>query len=269
MDWKTVGHTQVKSLLQKWLALGEVQPHALLFEGIEGVGKFTLALELAARFSEGQNPDVLEVSSELGVDEVRASLNLWGQRTSTGKRMIVINNSHRLSVQVTNVLLKFVETPPKGVAVVFVGSGRMLPTLRSRCVVLRFSELSRDELELLARSQSLQVTHGQMGYAGGSYGLLQQIVQDHSLEQSVQRLEHLLVAATPAPVWERLVHTEAIVSVESAASVLRILTNISKKNLGKTAGASRLLKSCLESLNLWDNPGVNKKILWQKILLSV
>ena len=143
--------------------------HAYLITGQEGVGKRTLAREVARyllctgdhrpcgvcpacqQILQGTHPDVLmvrpgfHVSSDIPTDrgkndiivetirEVVSMVNEHGYASSM--RIVVIEQAERMNPAAQNALLKTLEEPPEGVMFLIVTQtpGALLPTIVSRC----------------------------------------------------------------------------------------------------------------------------------------
>ena len=92
---------------------------------------------------------------EIVVDDVRA-MGHFLRRTSTagGWRVVVIDSADEMNRNAANAVLKLLEEPPKRTLMLLVSHapGRLLPTIRSRCRMLRLAPLAHDGLvELLRR----------------------------------------------------------------------------------------------------------------------
>jgi len=142
--------------LIKSLASGR-HPHAFLLAGPRGAGKKALARRLCAFHCTGSadetalagNPNYLELGPEpIKVDDVRflgESASLSG--FNGGKRAFALLDAHRMNVQAQNKLLKTLEEPPDDALFVLTGNEQgLLPTIRSRCAVVRIG--ARDERAL-------------------------------------------------------------------------------------------------------------------------
>lgn len=142
--------------LIKSLASGR-HPHAFLLAGPRGAGKKALARRLCAFHCAGSadetalagNPNYLELGPEpIKVDDVRflgESASLSG--FNGGKRAFALLDAHRMNVQAQNKLLKTLEEPPDDALFVLTGNEQgLLPTIRSRCAVVRIG--ARDERAL-------------------------------------------------------------------------------------------------------------------------
>jgi len=73
-----------------------------------------------------------------------------------GRKVAIILDADHLSEEAANCLLKTLEEPPPEAVVILVGTGleRQLPTIRSRCQIVRFGPLSADEvMRVLARER--------------------------------------------------------------------------------------------------------------------
>ena len=159
--WKTFGHLQVKSILQKQLQ-SQKFPHAYLFFGSDSLGKKTLALEFAQKVLQTDrletHPDfqLLDTEGVLLIDmllDFIAKLNF--KPFLARKRIAIINNAQNLNLQSSNALLKTLEEPADSIIVILVANRQLLPTIISRCQVLNFSPLSPDKLKEFAKALKL------------------------------------------------------------------------------------------------------------------
>ena len=160
--------------------------HAWLIAGPEGLGKATHAREAAAALlsraandvhgrtaamiAAGAHPDfrLLErlpvdeskpekgVARSIKIDQVRALGPMFAVKPSMStRRVIVIDAIDDLERPASNALLKSLEEPPSGTIFLLVthAPGRLLPTIRSRCRLLRFDPLGDDEVAAVVRAK--------------------------------------------------------------------------------------------------------------------
>ena len=159
-----IGHSRQLGALRSALRKGRLH-HAYLFLGPEGIGKRTVALALAkaihcdagnddfcgtcancARISGGNHPDLrvigpLPDKKEISIHQVREVERELSLRSFSGRRKIaVIDPATLMNLSAQNALLKTLEEPPRGSLLVLIASnaGGLLPTLRSRCLLVSF-----------------------------------------------------------------------------------------------------------------------------------
>ena len=163
-----IGHKRQKAFLTSLLER-ERLPHALLFQGIEGVGKKKVALEFVKylfckegdacgrckaciRVEHSTHPDMVVISSEkgIGIEQSRFITKEISQHPFEAKeRFIIIDNVETMTKEAMNALLKTLEEPPPFNHFILITSQeRDVPlTIRSRCMRLAFGLIPREELK--------------------------------------------------------------------------------------------------------------------------
>lgn len=171
--------------LDSFSALGDTQraliddvragriPHAALITGIAGTGKRTLARLLACALlctSDGKkpcmqckgcrraqamtHPDLLlpatkEKDRSIKVEDLREIIRALSYHSSEGgRRVVLIENAQRMTPQSQNALLKSLEEPDGETTFLLTASGEtgLLPTVRSRCRVVRVQPWSQGQI---------------------------------------------------------------------------------------------------------------------------
>lgn len=152
-----VGQSSVVLALSNAIKLGR-EPHGVIFSGVRGVGKTTLArlyakalncekgptptpcdqCESCRAISQGIHEDVLEVdgASNTGVDDVRGLRDTLGYVPQRSKfKVYIIDEVHMLSASAFNALLKSLEEPPPHVVFIFATTelNKIPDTIVSRC----------------------------------------------------------------------------------------------------------------------------------------
>jgi len=165
--------------------------HAWLLAGPQGVGKASFALAaarwlladaagpavpkdrldvpehhpVAALLDAGSHPDFKllqrlpkssseELARSITVDQVRSLQPLFATTPSLSpRRVVVIDAIDDIERAGANALLKNLEEPPAGTIFLLVSHapGRLLPTIRSRCRLLRFGPLEDEAVRLVLR----------------------------------------------------------------------------------------------------------------------
>jgi DNA polymerase-3 subunit delta' len=159
--------------------------HAWILAGPRGIGKGLFARAAAAELvaeagarqpAADRHPDILipehppENKDEekkradgqddirrkrsIPIDEIRAIQHRLTTRPTLGsRRAVIIDPADDLEKGAVNALLKSLEEPPVGTYFLLVAHrpGRLLPTIRSRCRILRFAPLSEAEVDTVLR----------------------------------------------------------------------------------------------------------------------
>lgn len=130
--------------------------HAHLIAGEDGVGKGKLANILAKFILNGdldrEYVDIIKYSSEkssFGVDDVRDIIEeVYKKPFEKDKKVIIIHEGNKLTIQAQNALLKTIEEPPKGVYIMILCESLelILDTIKSRCEIYKLKPLTKSEL---------------------------------------------------------------------------------------------------------------------------
>ncbi len=174
-----IGHAAAKQAFLDAHAGGRLA-HAWLISGPAGVGKATLAWQLArhvlaagdtaapqganALIDAGAHPDCRHIHrtpaptgaprlrTEITIEDVRALGPFLRQTPSHGGwRVAIVDTADELNVSAANALLKLLEEPP-GRALLLVlahAPARLLPTIRSRCRHLPLHPLDAEEMRVV------------------------------------------------------------------------------------------------------------------------
>ena len=135
---------------------------------------------------------VLAPKRVLKVDQMRAIEREANYRPFEGKaRVFLIDDADKLNEASANALLKTLEEPPRGSHIILITArpAMLLPTVRSRCQVIRFSPLAVAEMEeYLSHEQRSQAADIRLRsrLAAGSIGrALQSDLEDYQTRRAV------------------------------------------------------------------------------------
>lgn len=149
IEWSTLGQNGAKQLLSNFLSLGSIDmlPHAFLFLGPMGVGKSNFAKEFARKTFEmsGAKPEIFEYdfNDNPSIESLRELISLSSLTSVGQKKVFILNNFQKASQSSVNSLLKTLEEPSSSsMFLLIANSNRVLPTVMSRCIVVRCFSVS-------------------------------------------------------------------------------------------------------------------------------
>ncbi len=216
-----IGNSSIKNYFEK-LVENDGLSHAYLFYGPEGIGKKMLALKIAESLNlpaqaggHLAGPEV-EPSAHYGVNSLDLKIIDKGPEeilisdvrelknfihlTPFGKyKAVILNNAHKLGRDAANALLKVLEEPP-GKSILFLVShlpGAIIPTVISRCQLVRFKPLKEKEIIDCLTSRGVKnETVGQAAKLGrGSLGLALEIAENfNDFQKNINLLDRLVKA---------------------------------------------------------------------------
>jgi len=205
LSWQTVrGHESLVRAFQDVVQRGRLA-HAYLFVGPVGVGKRLFAMELAkALLCENRANDALEAcdhcpaclqvmaqthpdfftasrpedQNEFTIEAIRDLTRELGLKPARGRgKIAVVDDADDFNDEAANCFLKTLEEPPPRSLLILIGTNPelQLPTIQSRCQVVRFSPLPERLIAELLRTQEgadrasiprlAQLSEGSMGRA--------------------------------------------------------------------------------------------------------
>ncbi len=174
------GNDRVKHVLRMALSRHRL-PNSLLFSGPAGVGKTATAVTVAKALNcetreddacdacpscraineafqdpekQGLAPDVMFVDIEeskkkIAIDQIRLLKQMAYLRPMTSRtRVFIVQGADAMSEDASNSILKVLEEPPPASTLILVTERPhlVLPTIRSRCRILEFSLVAREEI---------------------------------------------------------------------------------------------------------------------------
>lgn len=149
------GQEFAKKYMTNSIKKGKVN-HAYMFEGIEGIGKETFANELAKILLETHNlenaPDCIRVKPNGNSIKIAQIRNLQSDiviKPHRKYKIYIIDKCEKMTVEAQNALLKTLEEPPEYAIIILVTNNKesLLPTIRSRCEVIKFTPIPFGEIK--------------------------------------------------------------------------------------------------------------------------
>jgi DNA polymerase-3 subunit delta' len=323
MSWHGIdGHDDVVEQFRRAMARGRLAS-SFLFAGPAGIGKRTFALKLAqamlcqtrpeealdpcgtcpscAQVAAGTHPDLdvvgkpddksfIPVELLIGDREHRRREGLChniGVKPALGGRKIaVIDDADYLNVEGANALLKTLEEPPPRSMLILIGTtpAKQLPTIRSRCQLIRFQPLPIDVVAALLVSKGFVADPAEARrlarYSEGSVeraldladpdlwsfrnalyqklseslfdstGLARTVaafVDEAGKEAPARRARFRQVVAFAAEFYRQLLHAQCGVSVSEDLELRRHVSAAIERGLGDRELSAARLDRCLDA----------------------
>ena len=164
------GHSGNISFFKRVFELKQLS-HSYIFEGPEGIGKQLFAINLAksimckntafdscekcvicTKINNMNHPDLMIVQPDgnsIKNSQVKEFQNFLSYKPNESEnKIVIINDSNKMTISAQNSILKILEDPPEYVVIVFISnnSNNLLETIKSRCQVIRFNKLKIDDI---------------------------------------------------------------------------------------------------------------------------
>ena len=169
-----IGNDEIKNYL-----LNSVKNNTLsqsyLFSGTDGIGKLIMAKEFAKKilclsdekkdecdcksckcFEGGNHIDytlINEAGETIKIDQIREMTNkIIEQPIISDRKVYIINDCDKMTVDAQNCLLKTLEEPPQFAVIILISSNEnvILNTIKSRCMIIKFKNISNNSLKKYA-----------------------------------------------------------------------------------------------------------------------
>ena len=228
-NWNLIGNEWAVDMLKKHVTNGTTR-HAYLFAGPPGLGRRTLALRFAQalncqspveagipcgqcrdckQIAAMQHADLAIVQSEsegsvLKVDQIReARRTLVLKPYQAQYRVALFLRFQEANANAANALLKTLEEAPSYAVLILTADSpeQLLPTIVSRCEVIRLRPLRVEEVQSELETRGLETGKAKLiaHLSGGRFGYALRLLEDESLlERREERLNDLqsLISAT-------------------------------------------------------------------------
>ncbi len=235
-----LGHDETERLLVESFATGRL-PHGIIFGGEWGIGKATLAYRFARyllspdlrkpddlavpldspaarRITAGSHGDLIVVerqtdattgkqAKEVAVEDIRKIAPFLRMTASEGGwRVAIVDDASALNRAGQNALLKILEEPPPRTVLILISDrpGMLLPTIHSRCRLIRMGPLADSTLDRLLLDYVPELGEGQRQavsrLAGGSIGRALRLVESEGVPLYQEMIG--LLGSLPDPDWQ-------------------------------------------------------------------
>lgn len=205
-----IGNNEIKKYLLNSVKQKKLM-QSYLFAGTEGIGKLLIAKAFAKQILcleedknnncecksckcfEGLNHMDFVVINEEGetikIEQIREiTSKIIEQPIISDKKVYILNDCDKMTVEAQNCLLKTLEEPPEFAVIILITSNEnaLLTTIKSRCMTIKFKNIPNDELQKYATEKlgMIQMTENFLKSFNGSIG--KAIIQKENQEKLLQ-----------------------------------------------------------------------------------
>jgi len=218
-----IGNKDAKTYFIKTIQSNKLS-HSYIFEGAYGIGKNTFARELAKlilceetqedkpcqkckschMIDSATHPDVIIIEKDTKVTKIENIRNNIVKEMDikpyqSNHKIVIVKAADTITIEGQNAMLKTIEEPPSyGIILLLCeNTTRLLPTIKSRCITVRFNPLNKQEMMQYLESKNIQTEQSILlaKLSEGSIGRIRDILQDDNFfelrKKSITYLEQL------------------------------------------------------------------------------
>ena len=219
---------------------------------------------------------------EITVDDIRDSLKFLSFKSSgSGLRILIINLADEMNENAANALLKMLEEPHPNTLILLLcqNTGRLLPTIRSRCrkIILRplsFDKICEQIRQIFPDCKDVELI---ASLCDGSIGLAKDIIENNGIEL-YQNILSLCVPASQLNIEKLCLFTDMMQKNDRAYALMKIFVlNIINEQAKKEARSGTiqaeqwtdLYQEATETFRQIDSLYLDKKQFIMKLFLKI
>ena len=302
-----IGNAKAVKLLEKSIENGKIS-QAYLFSGPESVGKFTLAKLFASFLIFGKNnidldvpiggenkefegsskffdliviePEVeekkgIKKEKDIKIEKIReAQRDLVTFPYNKKKKVLIINNAHRLTVSAQNALLKSLEEPNETSVIILIthNDSVIISTIKSRCQKINFFLSGIEEMEKILRDEkNKEIIEFSMGRPGLALRMKGNKEEFNARKKDFKELSEFSslginerfglaekMAANPAEIFKKLEFWMWIIRLESR-----------KKGLNDGFFSFKTIEKIDKALKTIKNTNANARLAIENLFLEM
>lgn len=214
-----VGNKKTIERLKKSAKAGELS-HSYIFEGPDGIGKKTMAMEFAKmvlciseekpcgicsscrKIESGNHPDLFVQKPEKKKNAVKSSysvsdiekiqMEMRRKPNESEKKLFIITEGEKLSVDSQNKFLKTIEEPMENVITLILvsNSNMLLKTTTSRCQLVKLERVSPEDMAnyLECNYGDIENMETVLAFSDGNIGRAIELLKDESFQSRRDRV---------------------------------------------------------------------------------
>ena len=300
------GHKKQIEFLNK-IFFSEKIPHALMFEGLSGLGKKHLAIHYFKKINcpdkepcnnckncisieKLNHPDISLIEpkgKEIKIDQIKEiSHRISLCCHSSSLKWIIIDNAHLMNKEASNSLLKVLEEPNKNTVIILItdSSESIIDTIKSRVQRIKFFPLNEKEIEFILKNLNCndkkikEISSFSFGIPGKAIDFLENNQKIEERKNKIKKMLEILSSKTPFYLkfeYAKKISDDSDNLKETLEMWLSYLRNLllQKSKEGKIDTSFYKTKKFLEevdhSIYLISKTNTNKRLIIENLILSL
>lgn len=226
------------------------------------------------------NEDTKKLRNEIVVEDIRKLGKFFGLSAADGgRRVVIVDSADEMNTSAANALLKMLEEPPARTTLLLVSHQptRLLPTIRSRCRILRLSPLGPDDMAAALAQTGIELPQNNdhlAALASGSVGAALRIAALGGMEMYAELVG--LLASMPRTDRARALALAEAAAQRNATDKFELLLNmfdILMSRLARTGatGEAPLPEACINESETLRSLGGNaqKGRAWAEVSAEI
>lgn len=252
-----LGNKKITEQLTNSIKIGNIS-HSYLFLGTQGIGKKIIAKEFAKmilctsenkycgvcksciEFDTDNNPDFSIIEPDgnsIKIDQIREFQKKVSEKPIISQRKVyIINDSDKMTVEAQNCLLKTLEEPPEFVTIILVGTNEnaFLSTIKSRCMILHFEEISEEEI-LKYLEENYQIKINSQIMIKAFQGSIGKAIELKDKQEQYEKIENLIYGLEKMDVVDLVNKAEFLYSSKDDKTEILDYMEVILMNIAKTS----------------------------------
>ena len=252
-----LGNKKITEQLTNSIKIGNIS-HSYLFLGTQGIGKKMIAKEFAKmilctsedkycgvcksciEFDTDNNPDFSIIEPDgnsIKIDQIREFQKKVSEKPIISQRKVyIINDSDKMTVEAQNCLLKTLEEPPEFVTIILVGTNEnaFLSTIKSRCMILHFEKISEEEI-LKYLEENYQIKINSQIMIKAFQGSIGKAIELKDKQEQYEKIENLIYGLEKMDVVDLVNKAEFLYSSKDDKMEILDYMEVILMNIAKTS----------------------------------
>lgn len=284
-----VGHQKQWEFLKKSAETGKIS-HAYLFSGQEKLGKKKIALEWISLFFKApllNHPDFIliqPINKEIQISQIRdLNWRLSLKPSIAPLKAAIIDQAHLMNTESQNSLLKTLEEPKGKTVLILITEAPelLLPTILSRCQIIKFYPVKKEEIENYLKGQGMREEESQLisKISQGRPGVAIDFLREPKKLKEREELLNELIRLTKTDLTSRFQYAKTISKTANLKEILnlwlfyfreKLISNLNSKGEPWKIGKLVKILEKIQNINfLISTTNVNPRLALEILMIEL